>query len=163
MRVLSQLSTRQTCLESRPFQQAAKILAVSVGAVRLRQRLKLGGINETKLERYLFRTGNLQSLALLNGLNEGRSLQKRVMRARIEPCHAAAKDFCRKPATLKIPAVHIGDLQLASRRKASVARQLPPLPDHKSTVPSPRSGTWALWAFPRCLTPCLLRSNSITP
>jgi len=108
-------SRPQTELESRPFQQPAKILAVSIGAVRTRQRLKLRGADEPKLERYLFRTGNLQSLPLLNGLNEGRSFKKRVMRACIEPRHAAAKNFRRKPATLKIPAVHVGDLQFATR------------------------------------------------
>src|SRR5438270_10026537 len=87
----------QTGSESRPFQQPTEILAVPIGAMCARQGLKLRSSDEPELERYLFRTGNLQSLPLLNSLNEGRSLQKRVMRARIEPCHAASKNFRRQP------------------------------------------------------------------
>ena len=76
LRLTASVSNAHGCLEGRPFQQAAKILAVSIGAVRLRQRLKLSGIDETKLERYFFRAANLQSLPLLNGLDKRRSFQK---------------------------------------------------------------------------------------
>ena len=75
---------------------------------------KLGGSDEPEPECYFFRTGHLQSLALLNGLNERSRLKQRVMRARIQPGHAAAKDFSGESPTLKIPSINICNLKLAS-------------------------------------------------
>src|SRR6185503_662970 len=71
--LISLFFERQARLESRPFQQPTSILGVPVRSVGPRQCLKLRCSNEAKLERYLFRTGNLQSLPLLNSLNKGRS------------------------------------------------------------------------------------------
>ncbi len=42
-------------------------------------------------KRYLFQTGHLQSLSLLNHLDEGRRLGERIVRTRIEPCETAAE------------------------------------------------------------------------
>src|SRR3979411_1488236 len=78
------------------------------------QCFELGSRNEPKAERYLLRAGHLQSLTLLDGLNERSRFKQRVVRAGLQQRHAPAKDFGGEPPTLKIPPVNIRDLKLAS-------------------------------------------------
>ena len=78
---------------------------------------QLGGVDEAHAEGDLLRAADLEALALLDGLHEGRRLQQAVGRAGIEPGAAAAEPFDVQRAVLQIDAVEIGDLQLAARRR----------------------------------------------
>src|SRR5215469_15057712 len=53
----------------------------------------------------LFRAGDLESLALLDDLDEGGGFQQGVVRARVEPGHAASHELGMELAALKVEAV----------------------------------------------------------
>ena len=63
----------------------------------------------------LLRAGDLQALAALDGLDEVCGVQQRVVGAGVEPGHAAAEKFGAELAAVEVPAVHVGDLELAAR------------------------------------------------
>ena len=62
----------------------------------------------------LFWTGDVEALAALDGGDELRSLKQRIVRAGVEPGHAAAHDFDIELACLEIAAIQVGNLKLAS-------------------------------------------------
>src|ERR1035438_4748900 len=74
-------------------------------AYRLGQLVKLACIYVPKTICNLFRTGDLQSLALLDGLHKRACLEQRIVRARIEPGHTPAKYLHFQTAGFKIELV----------------------------------------------------------
>ena len=65
--------------------------------------------------RNLFRCGDHDALPLLNDLHKLRRLNKRVHRAGVQPCVAAAEQLHVERAVLEVHAVEISDFQLAAR------------------------------------------------
>src|SRR5450830_1147817 len=59
---------------------------------------------------------DLQALARLDGLNEIRGLEERLVRARVEPRHAAAEELDVEVAGFEVRPVDVRDLELAARR-----------------------------------------------
>src|SRR5450759_3410370 len=59
---------------------------------------------------------DLQALARLDGLNEIRGLEERLVRARVEPRHAAAEELDVEVSDFEIRPVDVRDLELAARR-----------------------------------------------
>ena len=65
----------------------------------------------------LLEAGDLQALAVLEGLHEGRGLEQRIGRAGVEPGESAAEPFDVQGVVLEIDAVEVGDLVLATRAR----------------------------------------------
>jgi hypothetical protein len=72
----------------------------------------------------LLRAGDAQALALLQDLDEMAGLDQRGMRAGVEPGEAAAEHLDKQVATLEIDLVHVGDLDLATRRRLDAGRDV---------------------------------------
>ncbi len=64
----------------------------------------------------LFGAGDLEALALLDRGDESTGVEERVVGASVQPGGASAEDFCAELAALKVPAVDVGDLELAAGR-----------------------------------------------
>ena len=77
-------------------------------------------------QRDLLRAGDPQALALLEDLDEMARLDKRGMRAGVEPGKAAAEHLDMEIAALEIGAVDVGDLELAARRRLERGGDLRP-------------------------------------
>ena len=101
---------------------ALEILSVPALQQRLGEAAQLGGADQPHLEGDLLDAGDLQALALLDRLHEGRGVEQRVARAGVEPGKAAAQAFDVQAAVLEIEPVEVGDLELAAgdgRRRAA--------------------------------------------
>src|SRR5262249_49545923 len=70
-----------------------QVLAIAVLGQGLRQSLELSAVNEAHPKCNLFRAANLHALALLDGLDEHRGLQKRLVRAGIKPREATPENL----------------------------------------------------------------------
>src|SRR4029077_8101099 len=93
-----------------------QVLAIGVLAQWLSQREQLRPRDPATLEGDLLGAGDLQTLALLDRLDEVRRLQKRFVRPGIQPRIAATEALDHELAALQVAAVEIGDLELATRR-----------------------------------------------
>ena len=74
-------------------EQGEQILPVAALDDRLRQRFQLLCGDETLAICDLFRAGNAQTLAPFNRVYKEAGLEEGLVRARIEPGHAAAHDL----------------------------------------------------------------------
>ena len=97
------------------FEQAQQILAIAILGQRRGKFVQLGGVDPLLAEGYFFGAAHLQALALLQGGDEARRLQKAVVGAGIQPGVAAAHDFNIQVALFKIKTVDVGNFQFAAR------------------------------------------------
>src|SRR5918993_672595 len=67
--------------------------------------------------RDFFETRHHQPLPFFNALHEVGGMQQRFVRACVEPRDAASKAFDVQLATLEIGAIHVGNLELSTRRR----------------------------------------------
>ena len=104
--------------------QGQQILSVSALGHGFGKLFKLIGRDVSEVIRDFFRAGNHQSLAALDGLDIEACLEERIVRAGIEPSHAAAHHLDFQLARFEIETVEIGDLQFASRRRLEIGCQL---------------------------------------
>src|SRR6185503_16364480 len=74
--------------------------------------------------RSLLRGADLESLPLLDGRDEHGRLQQGLVRAHVEPRHAAVHDLDAEGAAREIPAIHVRDLELAAFRWAETLGDL---------------------------------------
>src|SRR3546814_20794961 len=72
--------------------QVEQVLPVAVLGQRPGERLELRGIDPSVVVGNLLRAAHAQALARLDGLDVVRCLQQRLVRARVEPRVAAAKE-----------------------------------------------------------------------
>src|SRR3954471_22445996 len=100
----------------RLFEDLQQILTVAAVLQRGRESFQACGIYVSLAKDDLLRARDLQSLPLLNGLNEHARLQQRLVRARIQPCKAPPQDFGLQLALLQVSVVQISDLKLTARR-----------------------------------------------
>lgn len=68
--------------------------------------------------------GDLEALAVFDGLDELAGFQQAVVGAGVEPGIAAAQVFDMQPFLVQIEPVEVGDLQLAARRRADLFGQV---------------------------------------
>src|ERR1700677_2744529 len=101
----------------RLFQHAQQILPIAALCDLSRQQTQLLCIDISQPIHDLFRTGHLQSLPLLNRMDEHRRVQQRVVRPRVEPRDAPSKHLRAELSPLQIPPVHIRNLELPARRR----------------------------------------------
>src|SRR5207237_7665804 len=97
-------------------EHAPEIVPVARLFVLARERLELRGVDEAGAPGDFFGAGDLQALAALDGLDEVRGFQQRLVRARVEPGHAALHRHDLELAALEVRSVDIRDLALAARR-----------------------------------------------
>ena len=95
------------------LQQVLPILVLEHG---LRQLAHLLFGDPAVAEGDAFQAGYLQALAFLDDLHEGRSLTQAVVRTRVEPGEATAKDLHLQLAVVQELLVHRGDFKLTSCR-----------------------------------------------
>src|SRR5690606_9076835 len=72
----------------------------------------------------LLRAAHAQPLARLDGLDEVRGLDQRLVGAGVEPGVAAAELLQVQAALLEVAAVEIGDLELAAWRRLELRREV---------------------------------------
>src|SRR4051794_12103731 len=77
-------------------------------------------IDESEVVRDLLGAGDLQPLPQLDGLDEVRRLQQRLLRPRVEPRESAPELLDAQFADLQIDAIEIRDLQLSPFRRLEV-------------------------------------------
>src|SRR6185437_13968091 len=104
-------------LEDMFFQHLQQVSPISVIFHGHRRAFDLILVNVAVTISDLFGAGHHQSLAGFNGLNKKRSLEHGFMGACVEPSHAAAHDRDVESPTFQIFAVHVGDFELATRRR----------------------------------------------
>src|SRR5947208_3274519 len=73
-------------------------------------------VDEACAKRYFLKTGDLQSLPMLDGGDVVAGLEQACLRAGIEPGHAAGEQLHVQLVSIEIHLVQIRDLQLAARR-----------------------------------------------
>src|SRR5690606_17298417 len=106
-------------------QQAQQVAAVGVGRAELaRQRLELLGADPALAVGHLLGAGDLRALAGLERLDENRGLQQALVRAGVEPRHAASEELDAQASLLEVDAVEVGDLELPARRGPQAPRVL---------------------------------------
>src|SRR5256885_2365098 len=97
---------------------------------------RTSSVSEPPSSVWRMRGGNLleagadQPLPRLDRLDEGGRLQQRLVRAGVEPGHAAPELLDVQPARAQIRGVDVGDLELAARRGHQPVRHL----DHARVV-----------------------------
>src|SRR5580700_483572 len=106
------------------LEDATQVYTVSAIVEGGGEAFELRGVDVSGAIGDLFGTGDLQSLALLDGLDESGSFEQRVVRAGVEPCHATAHDLGVQLAAIEIEPVEVGDLQLIALGRLQAARQL---------------------------------------
>ena len=84
----------------------------------------MGGVDVSGAIGDFFGAGNLESLALLDGLDESCRFEERVVRAGVEPGHAASHELGMEVSKLKIAAVEVGDLEFVARGRLERAREV---------------------------------------
>ena len=100
------------------LQQAQQVLPVAVLLHRLRDAPDVVRGDEAHALGDLLDARDLEPLPLLDGLDEVRRLQQRVVGAGVEPGDAAPEPLDVQLAPLEVRAVDVGDLELAARRRA---------------------------------------------
>lgn len=105
------------------LRDVGKILAV-FGLVAHRERFELSAGNPLVRIRDFLNAGHIHTLPLLDGRYEVGSLEEAVVRAGIEPGHAAAEDFDGELSPLEVRVVDGGNLDFATRRRLHVFRDL---------------------------------------
>ena len=91
-----------------------QIFTVLVLAEGRRQAFELVAVYESLVEGYFLDTGDLQPLAVLDGLHELGGVDQAVVSAGVEPGIAPAEPFYRQLAVLEIALVDVADLELAA-------------------------------------------------
>src|SRR5689334_3250948 len=89
---------------------------------RCGERTQAIRVDEAHPVRNLFDGADEESLSLLDDRDVVRRVQQRLMRARIEPGNATPQNLDVEAACLEIALVHVGDLELAPRRRVEAAR-----------------------------------------
>src|SRR5262249_11545311 len=113
----SGISMRSNCISSLPACNLQQILSVPRTRKRQGEALELRRIDETRPVGDLLRAAHLQSLPLLDRLDEHRGLQQRLMRAGIKPGYAAAEELHTEYAERQIGSVDVGDFELPAGRR----------------------------------------------
>ena len=106
------------------LEHAEEILTVGARFHGDREPLELGRGDVAHSVRNLFETRDHQALPLLNRVNVIGCLHERVVRAGIEPRDAARQLLHVQLPALQIRAVHVGDLELAARRRLEARRDV---------------------------------------
>ena len=105
------------------FQDALQVLPVAVLDQRLSQALQLFGIDPARAIADLFRAGDLEALAALEGRDVLASFQEAVVRARVQPGVTTAHDLDVELLLLQVQHVQISDFQLTPCRGPQAACQ----------------------------------------
>src|SRR5205085_2880047 len=111
-------------IRRRGLDDAAEVFAVRALAQAIGGAQYVVGCDGAEVIGDFFGAGDFQSLAQLDGLDEIRGLQQRLLRSRIEPRVAAAELLDSQRMLLEINAIEIGDLELSARRRFQIARDL---------------------------------------
>jgi hypothetical protein len=74
----------------------------------------LGGVDVAEAVGDLLGAGDLEALAVLDGVDEVRGFEQRVVGAGVEPGDAAAEELGAELAAFEVPAVDVGDFELAA-------------------------------------------------
>src|ERR1700722_10195028 len=107
-------------LENALIENRAEIAAVATLRYPGDQLFQAGGVDPAQTIGYFFGTGNLEALALFDGLDENCGFNQRVVGPGIEPGEASTQDLGTQLASLQIPAIDIGNLQFAARRRRNL-------------------------------------------
>ena len=99
-------------------QYRTEIAAVAALGYPGDQRFQTRCVDPAQAIGNFFGTGDLEPLTLLDRLNEDRGFDQRVVRPRVKPRESPAQNLGPQLAPLQILAIHIGDFQLAARRRA---------------------------------------------
>src|SRR5277367_2235930 len=99
-------------------ENGAKVPAITALCYPGDQRFQARGVDPTQTIGNLLWARNLEPLALLDGFNENRCFDERIVGPRIEPCEASPQHLGAQLASLQIPAIHIRDFQLPARRRS---------------------------------------------
>src|SRR5262245_56303530 len=97
-------------------QQAAQVLAVGVVLHGVGDAQDVDGADQAQLVGDLLDARDHEPLPLLDGLDERRGLQERLVSAGVEPGDAAAQLLDVQRASGEVRGVGVGDLELAPRR-----------------------------------------------
>src|SRR5678815_643080 len=84
------------------------------------ERQELRAVDPAVVEGDLLDTRDLETLPLLDRLDEMRGIEQRVVRAGVQPRIAAPQHFDAQSAAAQVALVEIGDLQFAARRGAQL-------------------------------------------
>ncbi len=101
-----------------------EILSIAAFPGPLRQLVEGVERNVSEPECDLFRACQARALPLLEDLDVLAGLQQRGMGSCVEPSEAAAHDLDEKLSLLHVDAVHVGDLELAPRRRLDRSRNV---------------------------------------
>src|SRR3546814_4610954 len=130
-----------------PLGDVQQVLAVVVLAQRLGEAAELVGGDEALAPGDLLQAGDLQALAMLDGLHELRGVDEAVVGAGVEPGIAAAEALHLQLPGLEVAAVEIGNLQLAARRGLQVGSDIADLQigEHTSELQSLMRTSYAVF------------------
>src|SRR5262249_56347205 len=106
-------SSREASFGRPLLQQAEQVLAVAGLLHPHRRTPDLVGTDVPHAQRDLLEAGHLQSLTFFHGLDEAPRLRQRLVRAGVEPRHAAAELLDVQGTELQVLPVHVADLELA--------------------------------------------------
>ena len=95
---------------------AQQVLAVGAFGDAGCQGAQLTGINVAEAVGDLLGTGHLEALAMFEGGNKIGCFEQRIVCSGVEPSDAAAEELGAELAALEVPAVDVGDLELATGR-----------------------------------------------
>src|ERR1700678_1546249 len=104
-------------LKNALVQNGAEIAAVATFCYPGNELFQAGGVDPAQTIGYFFGTGDFEALALFDGLDENRGFNQRVVGPGIEPGEASTEALGTQLASLQVPAIDIGDLQFAARRR----------------------------------------------
>ena len=82
---------------------------------------ELVGVDIAEAVGDLLGAGDLEALAVLDGLDEVGGVEQGVVGAGIEPGEAAAEDLGAEFAAVEVPGVDVGDFELAARAGLEIA------------------------------------------